>query len=290
MRLAIETDIGRDPDDFFALCYLAEAGVDIVAVTVSPGDPDQISVAKFLLSELGLGHVPVGQGKPGRDKSSATGVHLQLLERYKYPARSKPDGAGGDVLASAGECDLFVIGPLTSVGALLAKGSCPFKKATMQGGFCPYDFWPTSIRRLEKFEGKKTCPTFNLNGDRKGAELFMSAPISRRFISKNVCHTVVYDESIHELVMASQPKGRGGQLLREGMGLYLESHSDGKKFHDPTAAACMLHPEIATWARGRLAYGRGEWGFGIAVPPFPEDEITADLQHDSLWKLVSEGV
>jgi pyrimidine-specific ribonucleoside hydrolase len=288
MRIAIETDIGRDPDDFFALCYLAEAGCDIAAVAVSPGDPDQISVAKFLLAELGS-KAPVGQGKPGRDKSSATGMHVGLLERYKYPPRSKPDGTGADVLASAGECDLFVIGPLTSVGELLAKGTCPFKRATMQGGFCSYDFCDTSIERLEKFEGKETCATFNLNGDKKGAELFMQAPISRRFVSKNVCHTVVYGADEHCLALTKQPKGRGGQLLREGMALYLSGHPEGKKFHDPTAAACMLHPEIAKWARGRLFRRHGEWGFQLARPPFPEDEITVDLNHEALWNLIAEG-
>ena len=290
MRIAIETDIGRDPDDFFALCYLAEAGHEIVAVSVSPGDPDQISVAKFLLSELGMGSVPVGQGKPGRDRSSATGVHLELLKKYGFPGRSKPDGTGSEVLSSAGECELFVIGPLMGTGALLSSGKCPFKRATMQGGFCPYDFCPTTIQRLEKFEGKQTCPTFNLNGDRKGAEAFMSTPLSRRFVSKNVCHTVVYDAAIHQLVTSKHPKGRGGQLLREGMALYLASHSDGKKFHDPTAAACMLHPEIAEWAKGRLVYGKGEWGFSSPQPPFPEDEITVNLKHDELWRLISEGL
>ncbi len=46
MNLIIETDIGHDPDDLFAICYLAAAGVNIRAICVSPGDPDQIAIAR----------------------------------------------------------------------------------------------------------------------------------------------------------------------------------------------------------------------------------------------------
>ena len=36
MNLIVETDIGRDPDDVFALLYLVQAGAHLRAVTVSP--------------------------------------------------------------------------------------------------------------------------------------------------------------------------------------------------------------------------------------------------------------
>jgi len=76
--LTVETDIGRDPDDFFALCYLFGCGeVDVRLITISPGDPDQVAVAKFVLSEVGL-DIPVGVGKKDRNKSSVGGVHRQV--------------------------------------------------------------------------------------------------------------------------------------------------------------------------------------------------------------------
>ena len=49
MNLIIETDIGRDPDDLFAIAYLIAAGANVRAVLISPGDPDQIAVARLLL-------------------------------------------------------------------------------------------------------------------------------------------------------------------------------------------------------------------------------------------------
>ncbi len=36
-NLVVETDLGRDPDDFSALCYLISAGYNIVGITITPG-------------------------------------------------------------------------------------------------------------------------------------------------------------------------------------------------------------------------------------------------------------
>jgi len=61
--LIFETDIGHDIDDFCALCYLIEAGVNINLVTICPGSPRQVAIAKFILDMCGFTDVPVGVGK-----------------------------------------------------------------------------------------------------------------------------------------------------------------------------------------------------------------------------------
>lgn len=142
--IIIETDIGRDADDFFALCYLASVpGVNIRAITVSPGDKDQIAVAKFILDRIGLYGVPVGSAKPDREKSSVGGFHPHILKKYKWPERMEPDGSGENVLKAAfglyPTAELFCIGPLQSVGPYLMNN--PDRKvfrSVMQGGFAGY--------------------------------------------------------------------------------------------------------------------------------------------------------
>ena len=49
-KIIIDTDLGHDPDDFFAICYLSAIGVKIDAIVLSPGDLDQIAFANFLVS------------------------------------------------------------------------------------------------------------------------------------------------------------------------------------------------------------------------------------------------
>ena len=119
MDLIIETDIGRDPDDFFAICYLAAAGVNIRAILISPGDPDQVAITRLLCDRIGL-DVPIGVAKAGRDKRSSGSIHYDLLKKYKRPLEAKADGLGvevvRDVLGLYPDSELFVIGPVTSIG------------------------------------------------------------------------------------------------------------------------------------------------------------------------------
>ena len=283
--LIVETDIGRDPDDFFALCYLIGCGrVDVRLVTISPGDPDQVAVAKFVLAEVGL-DIPVGVGKKDRNKSSAGGVHRQLLHRYDFPREHKHDGYGPDLIEQTLEqypaSEVFACGPLNSVGRFFKEHpEVHLGRATMQGGFCGYDVHGQDVVTLEKFAGKKTVGTFNLNGDVGGACAFLDANINdRRFVGKHLCHTIVYDRDRHQQM--STARNRAHALFIEGMGKYLAKHKGGKKFHDPLAAVAHMHPEIFTWVTGRLFRERGEWGTELAEEG---DQIAIDVDRDAFWK------
>jgi inosine-uridine nucleoside N-ribohydrolase len=97
MKLIVETDLGRDPDDFFALCYFIDAGVHLQLITISPGDPDQVAVAKFILKECGL-DIPVGVSDVNRNKRSVGSIHTELLKKYGYPEAVQSDGAGHEFM------------------------------------------------------------------------------------------------------------------------------------------------------------------------------------------------
>ncbi len=286
--LIVETDLGRDPDDFFALCYLVDAGVRLRALVISPGDRDQIAVAKGLLAELGL-DIPVGSARPESQKLSAGGVHLRFLERYAFATRREPDGPGHEVIAAVRaqhpDVELFICGPMLNVGRHLALDPTPFRRATVQGGFLAYTAHAHPVMHLQKFEGMETVPTFNLNGDVKGAVRFLESATPTRFVGKNVCHTIVYDREVHDAITATRAKSRAGELLREVMAMYLEGHPE-KMFHDPTAAVCHLHPEIGTWVDGTPYRQSGGWGTRVGRSPHC---ALADIDRGALWRHLREG-
>jgi pyrimidine-specific ribonucleoside hydrolase len=281
--LIIETDLGHDPDDFFAICYLAATGARIRAITVVPGDPDQLAVAHLLNKMLGLNAL-IGASKPDSRKRSSGGMHTQVLMHFGFPHEAGHDGPGHEVIAAAlaerPDCEFFVIGPCTSTARYLARPNARVpRRLTMQGGFLGYHLHAPSVR-LEKFEGKERVPTFNLNGDPKGAQVLLAAPIAeRRFVGKNVCHTLLYDRTRHATMPAADLGSPAQVLFMTGMEKYLREHNE-KKWHDPTAAACHLHPEIGTWVRGRLTRADGGWG---TVLDDNGDLILADVDREALW-------
>jgi inosine-uridine nucleoside N-ribohydrolase len=290
MDVVIETDLGADTDDFFAICYLASVpDVNIKGIVVTPGDSDQIAVAKFLVNELKL-NAPVGSAYPTRrDRHSSNKFHMDLLSKYGASTKEEPDDIGKSILEFVfrknPDTELFAIGPLKNVGQYLASNG-RINYVTMQGGFIGYDVHGRDVERLTKFEGKKSVPTYNLNGDTVSAKHLLGIPhCRRRFIGKNVCHTIYYDKLVHEDFLKYPAKNRGMSLMREGMTEYLKK-TGGKLFHDPTAAVCMVHPEIGTWVSGRLYRDGNAWGTKIVENG---DLVLIDINRQNLWNHLIKG-
>lgn len=284
MDLIVETDCGHDPDDFFTLCYLVAAGVNLRCIAVSPGDRDQLAIVRLFCEQVGL-DIPIGHSKAS-DKYSSGSVHHALLERYGKSRHGQSDGPGKDLMRDTlrryPENEVFIIGPPSSVGRFLAENSdVAIRQATMQGGFLGYDLHSHARVRLPQFEGKTWMPTFNMNGDRKGTEALLRANVgTRRFCGKNVCHTVLYDREKFESM--APPTNRASELFVEAMALLLDRH-EAKKFHDPVAAVCHLHPEVGTWVRGKVQKTEAGWG---TVLDDQGDFILADLDYDAFWRRI----
>jgi inosine-uridine nucleoside N-ribohydrolase len=278
--MIVETDIGHDPDDFFTLCYLISAGVNIEAIVITPGDLDQIAICKLLCDEIGL-KIPIGASKQS-EKLSSGSIHHALLKKYQRSFTAQSDAPGHEILKSLvkPESEIFIIGPPSNTGKFLRENPNVYlNKATMQGGFLGYDLHPHATVRLPQFEGKTWVPTFNMNGDRKGTVALTEANINeRRFCGKNVCHTVLMNQTVFSGM--SKPKDRASELFMEGMEILLDRKEE-KKFHDPVAAVCHLHPEIGKWVKGKVRKIEAGWG---TVLDENGDYILAGLDYNKFWE------
>jgi purine nucleosidase len=105
VRLWIDTDVGTDPDDAFALlCSAGHPQVELVGVSTVDGDTEW-----------------------------RAGIARQLVEAPVAPGRVL---AAADVAAAAPDA-LLAIGPLTNVAALLRAGVRPARVAVMGGVLTP---------------------------------------------------------------------------------------------------------------------------------------------------------
>ncbi len=175
-----------------------------------------------------------------------------------------------DVLARVlDEHTTYVTGAaLKNLGATIARlgDALRIGRHVCQGGFAGEGVVPPE-RQLAKFRGRTTCPSFNLNGDVEAvfAALGHRGIAERRFVSKNVCHGVIYDHALHERVGAVVERSRSLQLIHQGMTVYLRDHRGGKAFHDPLAACCAIDGAIGEWAEVEIYRERGEWGARLAA-------------------------
>lgn len=250
-----------DPDDVFTLCLLAHhPRVNLVSVTVTPGSKHQIGLVKHILNKLELS-IPVGSRNKDHAKQCVSEFHYKWLGAV---SPTEPDGDGKDVLfdAISSYTDLTIVSgaSLGNIGALLDK-DIVINKMVIQGGFAGDNIVAEHLR-LDKFKGKITCPTFNLNGDVNAAlKVFASDKISeRRCVSKNVCHGVIYDLEMHKFIEPFKNNNLGLSLMFAGMEVYLNNRPSGKAFHDPLAACVAIDNSICDFAYVELYRERGEWG------------------------------
>lgn len=127
ISLILDTDIGDDVDDAFALAFAARhPAIRLCAVTTVLGDTRwRAALALRLLDELGVKNVPVAAGEPG---AGIEGIPLSgdvLLPRGRDDPRRDPRSATGlmaDAIATAPEpVWLATIGPSTNAARLLAE-------------------------------------------------------------------------------------------------------------------------------------------------------------------------
>jgi inosine-uridine nucleoside N-ribohydrolase len=267
-----------DPDDFLTLLLLlGYPQVNLKAVAVTPGTPDQVGVVRRALEWFGR-DIPVGahnldhqprsvreQGDPGEGRHGPRGVCVSSWHYKAYGdiPSSRDAAPGGEVLhAHCDESTTLVTGaPLKNLGAAMRLPNFRVGRLVVQGGFAGEGVVPPE-RQLDKFRGLVTCPTYNLNGDPRSAEAALVHPGIgvRRFVSKNVCHGVYYDAGMHSAVTAVKHRSPSLQRIWQGMEVYLDKSPEGKKFHDPLAACCAIDEAIGEWAEVELFRARGGWG------------------------------
>ena len=250
-----------DPDDFLTLLLLAgHPEVNLRAVTVTPGSPAQIGVVRHGLALLGRTDVRIGAFNLAHPKICVSAWHYRMLGAVTPSLNAEP---GGHLLAEVcdGQTTLVCGAPLKNLGAAIAGGRLRLGQLVVQGGFAGEGVVPSS-EQLPKFRGRSTCPSYNLNGDPRAALAALAYPgIGERwFVSKNVCHGVVYDQDLHDRVGVVADRNPALALIHRMMTEYLTRHPDGKKFHDPLAACCAIDRRVGTWAQVEIYRERGEWG------------------------------
>lgn len=281
-----------DPDDVFTLCLIAtHPSAHLRGVSLTPGTRAQAGLVKHVLSRLGHSDVPIGCRCPEADKQAISSFHFTWLGEIP-PA--DPDGSGFAIMARVFRefpgCVLLTGAAVHNARLMLESADCADIKISRwvaQGGFAGDSVVPAAFR-LEKFAGRETCPTFNFNGDVKGAHLLLSSVriATRDLVSKNVCHGFVYDRAFHERVAPRRHTTAGLEMIVEGMGVYLQKR-DGKAFHDPLAACVAIDRTIADFREVEVYRKSGEWGSKRAVGT--NTFITVTASHDRFFEILTAG-
>jgi purine nucleosidase len=130
-KVIIDTDIGDDVDDAFALALAVKSPeLEILGVTTTFGDTEaRARIADRLLGEVGRGEIPVLAGRATATKNPMS------QRRYGDGGRLARASHGdavefllGQIRKYPGEITLVAIGPLMNVGAAIDRDAATFRK------------------------------------------------------------------------------------------------------------------------------------------------------------------
>lgn len=264
-----------DPDDFMTLLWLADhPEVELLAVVVTPGSPDQCQLVRWGLDLCGRHDVPIGSLHGARWWASADGTKSRVSAfHYKVYGEAILQHEVGEValgpdlvracLREHPSTTVVVGSAPKNLGAALreAEPELALARWVQQGGFAGDNL---VAQPLAKFAGRLTCPSFNPGGAPKDTLALLADPriAQRRFVSKNVCHGVVWTRALHEQLDARVvgPRRTGLATMIMALDRYLADKGVGKAMHDLVAAACVLDERVCEFAEVEIYRSGGEWG------------------------------
>jgi inosine-uridine nucleoside N-ribohydrolase len=244
-KIIIDTDIGDDIDDAFALgLALSSPEFEILGVSASFGDT--VTRAKMLdrmLGELGHNDMPVAMGTP-------VNVNLNAFTQRRYAeggqfARASHPASADFILEQArkypGQVTLVAVGPLPNVGAAIDKDLASFRKlkrVVIMGG---------SIRTMIDPYGVTAPiaphPEWNTKNDIASTQKLLASGVPVSVLPLDSTANLKMHEVARTALFA-----HGSMLTNILAGLYYEwsaaTRSPTPVLFDPMTLASMLDPSL----------------------------------------------
>lgn len=234
LPILLDTDIGSDIDDAFALALIIKSPeLDLVGVTTVSGDTQaRARLAAKMLWEAGRREVPVAAGEPGKPLPSEQTRWAHGFSSPQLRPQKAVDFLEGQLMRRPGELTLVAIGPLTNIGSLLARHPDvrgKIKRIVLMGGSVArgYDGDPNSTQE------------YNIASDPAAAQAVFSSGVPILMVPLDVTAMLQLDATGRQRIFS-----RPSPLSRALSALYrLWGHPTPTLF-DPMAIAMLIEPSL----------------------------------------------
>lgn len=232
--ILLDTDIGTDIDDAFALALILKSPeIRLLGVTTVSGDTEaRARLAAKMLWEAGFRHVPVVAGKPGKPLPIDQARWAEGFTSPQLLREGAVDFLESEINRYPGKLTLVAIGPLTNIGALLQRKPTigpKLKRIVLMGGSVAHGY------------GKETKPTaeYNIGSDPAAAQVVFSSGIPILMVPLDATAMLRLGAAArHRVFMHRSPLTNALTLL-----YHLWGHKT-PVLYDPMTVALLLNPGL----------------------------------------------
>jgi purine nucleosidase len=282
-KVIIDTDIGDDVDDAFALALAVKSPeLEILGVTTTFGDTEtRAKLADRFFGEAGGQEIPVSAGKPTATKNQMS--QRRYAEGGHFAKASHGDAVEfllQQIRKYPGDITLIAIGPLMNVGAAIDRDPATFRKlkrVVLMGG---------SIRRgygdLGYTPPVPPMAEWNIVNDVPSAQKLFSAGVPL-FVMPLDSTQLKLDE-VKRAFLFSQ-----GTPLTDALGvLYHLWRQETPTLFDPMAVAFALRPELCPVQPMHIRVD--EKGFTREEPGTPNAQVCLDSNAEDFFRFYLKRV
>jgi len=286
-KIIIDTDIGSDIDDAFAVALaLQTPQVHILGISTVSGDTSaRAKILDQMLGVSGHGDIPVAAGSPtplqsstGTTSSSAfwIGRQSRFGEKGAFAKATHPTAVAfilEQIRRFPGEITLVTIGPLTNVGALIDSDPQTFrrlKRVVMMGG---------SMRSGYALPGEPT------NGPSAEYNIAADIPASKKLFHSGVPIYVMPTDSTWQLKLDEVKRDAlltQGTPITNSLGLlYLMWGFETPILWDAMAVGYVVKPELCPVEPMHIVID--DKGFTRAEPGQPNAQVCLHSDTESFF-------
>lgn len=245
--VVLDTDIGDDIDDAFALALLLKSpDVKLLGITTEYGDTElRARLVDRYLAAVGRTDIPVAAGVV----SKATNVFTQRAYAVREPDRKHLDGVRfllREARKYPGQVTLIAIGPLDNVGAAIARdpaGFRKFKRVVMMGG---------SVYRGYGPEGTRPQVEWNAGRDPAGLQALLRSGVPVFMMPLDSTQIALPEKDQDRIFSYGSPVTDQVTLLFHQWKARNEWHGSSPTLYDPVAASYALEPGLCPMQALRL--------------------------------------
>lgn len=251
--IILDTDIGYDPDDLFALILLLQLAQDSVKliVTASECDLKRLSLLNMALKTMGADDIRTCAGKSlGLNKFTVDA----LIEDVPTPTESKDYLEEMYAVVTTNEDPVLYIGlgGFTNLASFIKKYPDEAQKMEcfLMGGALDYERHPEWIE-------------FNIRIDPEAADYVVKSGLDISMIMAQTTHDPVYEvtwtSDLYEKLKASNEPIN--QLLGRHCDLWYErrEYKHGTSMHDPLTVAVALGYDFVTLKEAKISLKEGKF-------------------------------
>ncbi|MEG0359004.1 MAG: nucleoside hydrolase [Anaerorhabdus sp.] len=253
-RIILDTDIGSDIDDSFALTYLLNNDAcEIVGISTCTGEArKRAQLCDYFTTKAKKNKIEicVGSDDPLKLANKQTINHQpecpQAAVLTKYDVASKEYQTNPAkflreyIMNVDGDVTVVAIGPLTNIALAITEFPeiiSKLKRLVLMGG------------KIDTSESKKGLVDWNFICDPQAAEIVLSAPFKEVVIYP--CD-VTYSLNHSKAYMHENLKGKYSDIIKDMADIWFERFNE-YSYHDPMAAMYVFHPEMVNGERGKLS-------------------------------------